>query len=173
MGQTHVNKLFKLLLNSQRVPFKISMGCQIWCLITQGSRKVERRELCESLGDRMMTGHMVTYIIHGALMVPLMVFVTMSLLLPLTCLSFPPIRPEVSWRQGLTGFLLLCLCPWIPGRLPSASSLAHSKCVQEDWSAGLPFWRVCRWILWRLSWSPGDEWCYNLRLSFRGMSLFS
>lgn len=26
-------------------------------------------------------------------------------------------------------------------RLPSASSLAHSKCVQEDWSAGLPFWK--------------------------------
>lgn len=40
MGQTHVNKLFKLLLNSQGVPFKISMGCQIWCLITQSSRKV-------------------------------------------------------------------------------------------------------------------------------------
>lgn len=96
MGQTHVNKLFKLLLNSQRVPFKISMGCQIWCLITQGSRKVERTELCESLGDGMMAGHVVTYIIHGALMVPLMVVVTMSFLLPLTCLSFPPIRPEVS-----------------------------------------------------------------------------
>lgn len=40
MGQIHVNKLFKLLLNSQGVPFKISMGCQIWCLITQSSRKV-------------------------------------------------------------------------------------------------------------------------------------
>lgn len=70
MGQTHVNKLFKLLLNSQRVPFKISMGCQIWCLITQGSRKVERTELCESLGDGMMAGHVVTSIIHGALMDP-------------------------------------------------------------------------------------------------------
>lgn len=40
MGQTHVNKLFKLLLNSQGVPFKISMDCQIWCSITQSSRKV-------------------------------------------------------------------------------------------------------------------------------------
>lgn len=39
MGQTHVNKLFKLLLNSQGVPFKISVDCQI-CLITQSSRKV-------------------------------------------------------------------------------------------------------------------------------------
>lgn len=52
---------------------------------------------CVSLwGDGMMAGHVVTYIIHGALMVPLMVVVTMSFLLPLTCLSFPPIRPEVS-----------------------------------------------------------------------------
>lgn len=45
MGQIHVNKLFKLLLNSQGVPFKISMYCQIWCLIIQSSGKVQRTEL--------------------------------------------------------------------------------------------------------------------------------
>lgn len=156
MGQTHVNKLFKLLLNSQQVPFKISMGCQIWCLITQGSRKVERAELWvfgRWDDDRSCSDMYYSWCLDG----PPMALVGVSLLLPLTCLSFPPIRPKVSWRQGLTTFLFLCLCPWIPGRLPSASSLAHSKCVQEDWSAGLPCWRVCKLILWRLSWSPGGR----------------
>lgn len=96
MGQTHVNKLFKLLLNSQGVPFKISTGCQIWCLITQGSRKVERTELCESLGAGVLTRHQVAYIICGAVIVLSVVFVTVSLMLPLICLSSAPIRLEVS-----------------------------------------------------------------------------
>jgi hypothetical protein len=51
MGQTHVNKLFKVLLNSQGVPFKIRVGCQIWCLIIQRVQEKFNKWSCVNLGE--------------------------------------------------------------------------------------------------------------------------
>lgn len=118
MGQTHVNKLFKLLLNSQGAPFKISTGCQIWCLITQSSRKVERTELWESLGDGALTGHQVSNVVRGAIMVPLMALchrLTSGAASPAFVFSS---QKALTFLGAMGWLIVLCLCPRFPGSLP-------------------------------------------------------
>lgn len=80
---------------------------------TESSGKVERTELWGSLGDGALTGHQVTNI-HGAIVVPLMALVAMSLvLMPFVCLSSPPVKLGGPWRPGLS-FMLVSVpaCSW-------------------------------------------------------------
>lgn len=114
MGQTDVNKLFKLFLNSQGVPFKRSTRLPDWVFnYTEFRKSLKTWSLWTLEKWTLLTGHLGSHS-HGARMVSLMDLVTIVLRSTLFCLFLPPIRFLSSWETGYRAFL--SPCPHSPRR---------------------------------------------------------